>query len=105
MYFASALAAAPLAPARVVPVVPAAVEPAVPVVPAAVVPVVPAAVLVLPAVFAAEFGDASLRHPVTVTVFSLLAGLRFVRRVVVCRAGGCAAMTPGADAAVAARQL
>jgi len=105
MYFASALAAAPLAPAPVVPVVPAAVEPAVPVVPAAVVPAVPAAVLVLPAVFAAEFGDASLRHPVTVTVFSLLAVLGCVDGVVVCGAGVCAAMTAVAHAAIAAHKL
>jgi hypothetical protein len=101
MYFASA-AAAPPAPAAAVPVVPVAVEPAAPVAPAAVVPVVPA-VAGLPDVFAAEFDGASLRHPVTVTVFSVLALLGCVD--VVCGAGVCAAMTAVAHAAIAAHKL
>jgi hypothetical protein len=102
MYCASADAGALLAPgAGVVPVVPAAVEPAVPVVPVAAV-LVAAGVLGL-AVFAAEFDGAARRHPVTVTVFSLLAVLGCVD--VVCGAGVCAAMTAVAHAAIAAHKL
>ena len=102
MYCASADAAALLAPgAGVVPVVPAAVEPAVPVVPVAAV-LVAAGVLGL-ALFAAEFDGAARRHPVTVTVFSLLAVLGCAD--VVCGAGVCAAMTAVAHAAIAAHKL
>jgi hypothetical protein len=73
--FASGDAAALLgAGAADVPVVPVAVAPAVPVVPVAAV-LVAAGVLGLAAVFAAEFDGAARRHPVTVTVFSLLDAL------------------------------
>ena len=101
--FASADAAALLgAGAADVPVVPAAVEPAVPVVPVAAV-LVGSGVLGLAALFAAEFDGAARRHPVTVTVFSLLAVLGCVD--VVCGAGVCAAMTAVAHAAIAAHKL
>ena len=101
-YFASADAAALLAAgAGVVPVVPAAVEPAVPVVPVAAV-LVAAGVLGL-ALFAAEFAGAARRHPVTVTVFSLLAVLGCVD--VVCGAGVCAAMTAVAHTAIETHKL
>lgn len=102
--FASADAAALLAAgAGDVPVVPAAVEPAVPVVPVAAV-LVAAGVLGLAALFAAEFAGAARRHPVTVTVFSLLAEPGCADGVV-CGVGVCAAMTAVAHAAIAAHKL
>jgi hypothetical protein len=102
--FASADAAGLLAPgAADVPVVPAAVEPAAPAVPVAAV-LVAAGVLGLAALFAAEFAGAARRHPVTVTVFSLLAALGCGDGVV-CGVGACAAITAVAHAAIAAHKL
>jgi hypothetical protein len=105
--FASADAAAALlaAGAADVPVVPAAVEPAVPAVPAVpVAPVLVAAGVLALAVFAAEFDGAARRHPVTVTVFSLLDALGCGDGVV-CDVGVCAVITAVAHAAIAAHKL
>src|SRR5205823_13374808 len=99
MYFAPSAAAAPPG-ADVVPVVPVVVAPAVAVVPVAVVP----AVLVAPEVFDAEFDDASLRHPVTVTVRSVLDAFG-CGNAVVCGAEVCAVIAAVAHAASAAHKL